>query len=283
MGFQLKEVIELIRLPNCVLSGFGVIVGAFLVRYFNYYNLTLGFLVGFLITAYSMIINDYFDIEVDRINSPQRPFASGRVSVRAGLGLALLLFLLGIIASAFINLIALLVALFFALISFLYSWRVKRMGLLGNSLVALSMAIPFVYGSIIAERYRPLPFLLAGIAFFAGLSREVIKGISDVEGDSRRGIRTVAIEKGSKRASELAFAFMASAVALSLISARYFVAWYVYLPMILVVDYFMLERTWSLIKDPTAKKSLKVKNDVLKLMFLALIVFLISGALAYVG
>ncbi|MGC9208425.1 MAG: UbiA family prenyltransferase [Nitrososphaeria archaeon] len=279
----MKELIELIRLPNCILSGFGVIVGAFLVRYFNYYNLTLGFLVGFFITAYSMVINDYFDIEVDKINSPQRPFASGRVSVRAGLSLALLLLLLGIATSAFINLIALLVAFIFALISFLYSWKFKKMGLLGNSLVALSMAIPFIYGSIIAERYEPLPFLLAGIAFFAGLSREVIKGISDVEGDSRRGIKTVAIEKGSRRASELAFAFMTSAVVLSLISAKFFETWYLYLPMILAVDYFMLERTWSLIKDPTAKKSLKVKNDVLKLMFLALAVFLISGALAYVG
>ncbi|MGC8569143.1 MAG: UbiA family prenyltransferase [Nitrososphaeria archaeon] len=279
----MKELIELIRLPNCILSGFGVIVGAFLVRYFNYYNLTLGFLVGFFITAYSMVINDYFDIEVDKINSPQRPFASGRVSVRAGLSLALLLLLLGIATSAFINLIALLVAFIFALISFLYSWKFKKMGLLGNSLVAISMAIPFIYGSIIAERYEPLPFLLAGIAFFAGLSREVIKGISDVEGDSRRGIKTVAIEKGSRRASELAFAFMTSAVVLSLISAKFFETWYLYLPMILAVDYFMLERTWSLIKDPTAKKSLKVKNDVLKLMFLALAVFLISGALAYVG
>ena len=40
----------------------------------------LGFLAGFFLSGTAMITNDYFDLEVDRVNHPTRPFPSGRIS-----------------------------------------------------------------------------------------------------------------------------------------------------------------------------------------------------------
>ena len=40
----------------------------------------LGFLAGFFISGTAMITNDYFDLEVDRVNHPARPLPSGRIS-----------------------------------------------------------------------------------------------------------------------------------------------------------------------------------------------------------
>jgi len=277
----LKEIISIIRLPNCILSGLGVIIGAVLENYYNLQVLFMGFLVGFFITAYSMIINDYYDIEIDRINAPYRPLVSGKINARTALTLAAVLLISGLTISALLNALSFVIAALFAIISYLYSWKFKRSGLAGNFLVASSMAIPFIYGSIISMKFDPVPFILAGVAFFAGTSREIIKGISDAEGDMKKGVRTLTITRGAKRASIYAFIFMIVAVILSFFPLIYFRFWYVYLILILIVDFYMIKYTYGLVKNPNGNKAIYVKNRILLLMFGALFVFLVSGVLGY--
>ena len=43
----------------------------------------LGMIAVFLITGAGMVINDIFDIKADRINRPDRPLASGRMTVNS--------------------------------------------------------------------------------------------------------------------------------------------------------------------------------------------------------
>jgi geranylgeranylglycerol-phosphate geranylgeranyltransferase len=277
----LKEVINIIRLPNCILSGFGVIIGAVLENYYNLQVLFLGFLVGFFIPSYSMIINDYYDIEIDRINAPHRPLVSGKINIKTALALAVVLLISGLTISALLNALSFAIAALFAVISYLYSWKFKRSGLIGNFLVASSMAIPFVYGSIISMNFGPIPFILAGVAFFAGTSREIIKGISDVEGDMKKGVRTLTITQGAKKASIYAFIFMIVAVILSFFPLIYFRFWYVYLTLILIIDVYMIKYTYGLVKNPDGNKAIYVKNRILLLMFGALLVFFVSGVLSY--
>ena len=281
MKVILKEIISIIRLPNCILSGFGVIIGAVLENYYNLQVLFMGFLVGFFITAYSMIINDYYDIEIDRINAPYRPLVSGKINTRTALTLAAVLLISGLTISALLNALSFVIAALFAIISYLYSWKFKRSGLAGNFLVASSMAIPFIYGSIISMKFDPVPFILAGVAFFAGTSREIIKGISDAEGDMKKGVRTLTITRGAKWASIYAFIFMIVAVILSFFPLIYFRFWYVYLILILIVDFYMIKYTYGLVKNPNGNKAIYVKNRILLLMFGALFVFLVSGVLGY--
>ena len=280
---KLKAIIKLIRLPNCILSGLGVIVGSFLARYFNALPLILGFFVGFLITGYSMIINDYFDLEVDKINAPDRPLVSGKISTSEAKLLAALFLVIGLLLSAMINPYAFAIALIFSLISYFYSKSLKRYGLIGNFAVALSMAIPFIYGAVIAYSFEPLPYLLASIAFFAGTSREIIKGIADVEGDKVRNINTLAISKGHSYASKVAFIFMLAAVLLSYIPCFYFKAWPLYLVLISLVDYYMLKNALDVLKTPSPEKAINVKNKILILMFSALLVFILTEAVGYVA
>ncbi|MFP3130177.1 MAG: UbiA family prenyltransferase [Nitrososphaeria archaeon] len=277
----MKEIISIIRLPNCILSGLGVIIGAVLENYYNLQVLFMGFLVGFFITAYSMIINDYYDIEIDRINAPYRPLVSGKINTRTALTLAAVLLISGLTISALLNALSFVIAALFAIISYLYSWKFKRSGLAGNFLVASSMAIPFIYGSIISMKFDPVPFILAGVAFFAGTSREIIKGISDAEGDMKKGVRTLTITRGAKWASIYAFIFMIVAVILSFFPLIYFRFWYVYLILILIVDFYMIKYTYGLVKNPNGNKAIYVKNRILLLMFGALFVFLVSGVLGY--
>jgi geranylgeranylglycerol-phosphate geranylgeranyltransferase len=53
-----------------------------------------------------MITNDYFDLEVDRVNHPTRPLPSGRISVKEVMMLALLFSTAGLIAAELLGPIA---------------------------------------------------------------------------------------------------------------------------------------------------------------------------------
>ena len=81
---KFKAIYNLIR-PKLPLSGgICVVAGQILLVLHTLPTLfigVLGFLTGFFISGAAMITNDYFDIEVDRINHPQRPLPSGIISV----------------------------------------------------------------------------------------------------------------------------------------------------------------------------------------------------------
>ena len=61
------------------------------------------FVVVTLITAAGNVINDYFDVEIDRVNRPDRPIPSGLVQLPAARAYAVTLFLAGILVCLFTN------------------------------------------------------------------------------------------------------------------------------------------------------------------------------------
>lgn len=107
-----------------------------------------GFLAGFFLSASAMVSNDYFDLEADRIDKPQRPFPSGQVSGGEVLFLSAVLAALGILASSLLGTAPLAFAAVILLIVLLYNWRFKETGLLGNVMVAFSVASTFLFGGV---------------------------------------------------------------------------------------------------------------------------------------
>ena len=78
--------LQLIRPLNCTMMAFAVVVGAALVAPLNFtVNLLLGVVTAFSLTAASMVINDYYDREIDAINEPNRPIPRGSVKPKEAL------------------------------------------------------------------------------------------------------------------------------------------------------------------------------------------------------
>ena len=77
-----RAMLQLIRPELPIAAGVCVVVGqaVALGRVPALSILGLGFALGFFLSSSAMIFNDYFDLEVDRINSPQRPLPSGLLS-----------------------------------------------------------------------------------------------------------------------------------------------------------------------------------------------------------
>jgi geranylgeranylglycerol-phosphate geranylgeranyltransferase len=165
--------------------------------------------VTFLVTGAGNSWNDYLDIEIDRINQPQRVLPSGQVSPAAAWKLSVVLTVIALIIAVFINPASFIVALLASSILFFYSWKLKSTVLMGNATVAIISALSVVFGGIAAGNVRPT-LILAVIVAVAILGREVLKTLADYEGDLRQRVRTIATTWGRRRA-RIVFFLLAAA------------------------------------------------------------------------
>ncbi len=145
----------------------------------------LSLAVPFFIEMGSFALNDFWDVKADTENRrADRPIAAGEITPKKALAASAVCYALGVAAAIPLPTYAFFIAVFFALFSILYNLKLKDVALLGNAYIAASMAIPFVFGNIIVSSVPSLPLLaVADVAFVAGLGREIIKTVEDVEGD----------------------------------------------------------------------------------------------------
>ncbi|PRY91947.1 4-hydroxybenzoate polyprenyltransferase [Marinilabilia salmonicolor] len=172
-----------------------------------------------LLAASGYVINNYFDVSIDRINKPDNVVVGRQVPRRTALLLHVIFTFTGVFIGLFLAYITRKenYALMFILIPGLlwyYSTTLKKQMLVGNLTIALLTAlVPFVvvsiefatlarvHGSIIlqSEACSTAWFWTTGFAFFAFIStlmRELIKDMEDVEGDREAGCRTLPVEMG---------------------------------------------------------------------------------------
>ncbi len=181
-------------------------------------NIFLISLSSVLIAAAGYIINDYFDLNIDRINKPEKLVVEKIIHRRWTIIWHLLLSALGIFISFYLDFTTGIHFLGLAntvcvLLLFIYSISLKRKLLAGNILISLLTAwvifvIPwceanhlfYFKGLLNTTRISRFTFLYAGFAFIISLIREVIKDMEDVEGDRRYGCTTMPIAWGMNAA-----------------------------------------------------------------------------------
>lgn len=266
------------------MMGIAVLTGEALTYGVLYFHSSiLGFTTAFTLTGASMITNDYWDRLVDAVNAPTRPIPSGLISPRLALWSAFALLVTGIGAACMTNLACFFLAIFSIVTSLLYNYWGKKLGLWGNFMVSLCIAIPLIYGGFL---YHGVQLNVEGLTlllffdlmiFFAITGREVNKDIVDVEGDTIRAIRTVAISYGSKSAAITASLFYMVAVFLSFLPWVLKLTSWVYPLLVSVADLGFIISAFILLRDYSKESAMKVKNMVLFWMLVALLAFLTGG------
>jgi geranylgeranylglycerol-phosphate geranylgeranyltransferase len=279
---NLKASISILRPVNCAMIGFAVIIGYFVSKpaAVSAGVLVLGFATGFAICAFSMVVNDYYDIEVDRVNQPTRPLPSGQVSKGEATAIAGLMLGLGLAAAvSTLSLAAVLIAGLYALLAWLYDYRVKKYGLVGNLIVASSLAIPFIYGGVVSggDVLGSLLLFMAATSLLAGVGREVVKAMADVPGDQKRGIRSYAGVHGLKSASAVGALFFLLAVVTSLLPLLLLRVDVFYRYGVILPDIAFVYLAYSILSHADTEGALRVKKTALMGMLLGLVVF-IGGA-----
>ncbi|MDW8072987.1 MAG: UbiA family prenyltransferase [Nitrososphaerota archaeon] len=275
---RLRGFIEITRPPNGLMMVFAVFVGYFVQsgKLPPFLEGALAAVTAYSLTASSMVINDIIDREIDAINNPRRPIPSGIVRVSEALPFGIILGASGLISSAILGPMPLIVASIFYTLALSYNTYLKRAGLVGNAAVSASIAAPYIYGAILAEGALGLNVaLIAIMSFLSGLGREVVKGITDVEGDRSRGVRTFAVTHGTRTAARLGACLVFTAVALSPLPVALGTMNLLYIPPIAAADAGFTYSNIKLLKNP--EKSRRVKTEYLMWMFIALVGFLLGA------
>ncbi|HTT15745.1 MAG TPA: geranylgeranylglycerol-phosphate geranylgeranyltransferase [Thermoplasmata archaeon] len=220
----MRAALRLVRAGNVLVSFVGTVVGALAARAIGVRLSPELWLLVLLaaastgaVTAAGNVLNDVGDLEGDRRNHPDRPLVTGEVSVLGARRLTVGLFLAGVVLAVPVVLAEPLVgALLAVAIAALLAYELggKARGLVGNLTVGLLTALVFLYGGAAVGRpWTVLPF--AAMAFLATLSREVIKDMEDVAGDTGRS--TVPKRYGMATAAALARGSVGGAIALSVV------------------------------------------------------------------
>ena len=290
-----RAVLELIRPMNCLMLGLAVIAGEFIAyRTVFLFPTVLGFLTGFLLGGASMVSNDYLDRRVDAVNAPERPIPSGRVSSNEAMVLTVILSTLGLALAYLTGTVCFVIAGLGLLLFLSYNYRGKQLGLVGNMIVSTGMVFSLVYGGFVGETFMSSPgqsqnpldldqklalfFFFSCMVFFSNTGREVNKGIADVEGDSLRGVRTVALQHGARVAAYVSAGFYNVAVAISFIPWFLRLVSWLYLPVVVAADVGFEVSAFILLRDHSKGNALRVKRMVLLLMLLGLLAF-VAGTL----
>jgi len=234
-----------------------------------------------LIAGAANSLNDILDLEIDRINRPERPLPSGLVSVTTarlvwGLGTVA-----GVVLAAFLSLTHLALALGAVGLLVLYNIFLKRVLLLGNVVVAFVIGLAIVYGGWAVGPPDPA-FVGAGFAFLTTLAREMIKDIEDVAGDATAGVRTLPLVYGTPVAARATVGVLF--VTLLLTPLPFFLLNYrgFFLLLILAAAALLLYVLW-IFPGPRPEASARQASRLLKAVMVAGMVALALGAIVQLG
>lgn len=183
----------------------------------QFFGTILLLIASVLIAAGGYVINDYFDLNIDRINKPDKlvvdQVIKRRWAILWHLGFSSLGLILSFVVSNKVdNFLPFLCNAITVILLWFYSTSFKKELLVGNIVISLltGWVILVLYVAVtpwrilttqhedikVYSRIFKYAILYGGFAFIISLIREVIKDMEDIEGDRRYGCKTMPIVWG---------------------------------------------------------------------------------------
>ena len=201
MSGTFRSYLQLMRLKNVLLAAVTVPLGAQFAIGDEWASQQLAEVVLQILAVVFFIgagntMNDIKDVAIDREAHPNRPLASGAISLDSANKFVKLLWTLSIIcvlAGAYllttsqdsaIELIAIYAIAITLMITYDHGPSLKNTGLKGNISISIMVGAVILYGaSSVGQLWNTLVWWTAGVVFFTNLAREIIKDCADMEAD----------------------------------------------------------------------------------------------------
>jgi len=244
---------------------------------YSWFYILLAGMTGALVAAGANAINDVFDIDIDRINRPERPLPRGALTQQDARRMWLIVSVMALGINLFLNSIALLIVVFSIALLYFYSARLKRTVLAGNLVIGLMTGMAFIYGGVVVGRMERA-VVPAIFAFLVNLARELLKDIEDMEGDRREHAVTLPIKYGVIPALVLATAsliILMSATIAVVIFALYHSA---FLYIVFFADCLMCVSIILMWRDHSSTAMRRV-STILKISMIIGLISIIAGSI----
>ena len=201
MSGTFQSYLQLMRLKNVLLAAVTVPLGAQFAIGDSWASDQLAEVVLQILAVIFFIgagntMNDIKDVAIDREAHPNRPLASGVISLDSANKFVKLLWTLSIIcvlAGAYllttsdhsaVELISIYVIAITLMITYDHGPSLKNTGLKGNISISIMVGAVILYGaSSVGQLWNTLVWWTAGVVFFTNLAREIIKDCADMEAD----------------------------------------------------------------------------------------------------
>ena len=175
------------------------------------------------IAAAGNIINDIYDVEIDKINKPSKVLIGKKISERNANRLFIILNITGVAIGFYLSnsidkpgFAALFIAI--SALLYLYASYLKGIFLVGNLLVSALVAMSLIIVAFFdllpainienqASQSAVFKIVLhyAVFAFCINFIREIVKDLQDINGDKKGGMNTLPIALGRKRTISIVF------------------------------------------------------------------------------
>uniref|UniRef100_A0A6C0EEN4 UbiA prenyltransferase family protein n=1 Tax=viral metagenome TaxID=1070528 RepID=A0A6C0EEN4_9ZZZZ len=160
-------------------------------------------IITLLIMSFGMVINDIFDIEIDKLNNPSRPLITGKISINEAyvLCFSIVLFI-SILDYTLPNNLQLFTNIMLYGIT-IYTPVLKKIPLIKNVYCASTISFAMLYSGLSTnqELYQTIYYnkhfnillITMRYVFFGSLKNELLLDICDIEGDKKNNIITIPI------------------------------------------------------------------------------------------
>jgi geranylgeranylglycerol-phosphate geranylgeranyltransferase len=170
----------------------------------------LGAVMAMVLNAANNALNQIYDLEIDRVNKPQRPLTSGRLSIRDAWIFTWVSYLAAWILAWFVapegRRECFWIVVIATVCTVIYSCpplRTKQRGIWANVTIAIPRGVLLkVAGwSCVKSVWGVEPWFIGAIFGLFLLGASTTKDFADMEGDARGGCRTLPILYGVRRAA----------------------------------------------------------------------------------
>ena len=201
MGGGIPAYLQLMRMKNVLLASITVPLGAQFATGDTWATEQLPEVISQILAVIFFIgagntMNDLKDVEIDREAHPDRPLASGSITLDNARRFVYVLWTLSVtcvlIGAYFlhadgkspIELIAIYATAVTLMTTYDHGPTLKNTGLMGNVSISIMVGAVILYGaSSVGNLWTPLVWWTAALVFFANLAREIIKDCQDMEAD----------------------------------------------------------------------------------------------------
>lgn len=199
--------IKIIRTENILptfllLMSSGFIMLPNVIQLFKSKSFIVSIITTLLIMSNSMIINDIFDMEIDKINAPTRPLITGELTKIEAVGISSLFIIISELLSInYLNLSSQNIVHIANMIIILYTPIFKRIlfikNLVCSGLISFSTIFPALCIGCTNGNFELL-MVLARMILFGSISVEMLYDIKDADGDIQNGINTLPTKYGKQ-------------------------------------------------------------------------------------
>jgi len=241
--------------------------------------LVLVVLSAICISSGGFAFNDYIDQESDAIVKKNRPIPSQSLAPWHALLAAVILFIVGLLASLTINWICFGLALMDTVLLVAYSTVIKkRAGFFGSFLMGFLIGTSFVYGEAALSGAITVTSFSLSFMSMGSIGGNILRDVLSLEGDLKAGYATLAAKRGPKFATKVGAIFFLLNVIGSPIPYLVDAVGYAYLIPIVIWDIILVISSVSILRKPDIEVVKKHERLVTRTMILIPIA-LILGAL----